>query len=110
MREDHALGQAQCAGRRRVSLLLPMLVYQPNAKLKRGFNFRSRKVPSFTGTRAQSMQRQQSIGVRWCNPVSGQSGGQERRNEVDRPGRAIQARLEPVFYRLIAKHDDVDAR
>ena len=70
-----------------------MLVYQLDAKLKRGFDFLRGNLPAFNGLRASVVQAQQSIRVRLCNPLSSlaarRSAGADRVDHGERPKRAL---------------------
>jgi hypothetical protein len=87
-----------------------MFVYQPDAKLKRGFDFLSGDFSRFAGLRTQIVQIRQSMGVGLGDPMIGQRCRQQRWHGVDRPRRSVQSGPEPIFDRLIAQHHDVAMR
>ena len=84
-----------------------MLVYQLDAKLKSGFDFLRRNFSRSVGACARIVKIKQSIGVRLRNPMIVDRGGHKRGHGLNRPRRALQARLEPIFDGLIAEHHNI---
>ena len=86
---------------------LPMLVYQLDTKLKSGFDLLRRNFSRSVSAFARIVEIKQSIGVRLRNPMIVDRGRHKRGHGLNRPGRALQARLEPIFDGLIAEHHNV---
>ena len=84
-----------------------MLVYQLDAKLKSGFDLLRRNFSRSVRACARIVEIQQSIGVRLRNPMIVDRNRHKRGHGLNRPRRALQARLEPIFDGLIAEHHNV---
>ena len=86
---------------------LPMFVYQLDAKLKSGFDLLRRNFSRSVRACARIVEIKQSIGVRLRNPMIVDRNRHKRGHGLNRPRRALQARLEPIFDGLITEHHNV---
>jgi hypothetical protein len=84
-----------------------MLVYHLDAKLKSGFDLLRRNFSRSVSACARIVEIKQSIGGRLRNPMIVDRGRHKRGHGLNRPRRALQARLEPIFDGLIAEHHNV---